>query len=394
MNHDDFYDERTPRGGRGWFITAIILIAFIVGALFVQYVLPATLGDGGRVSLIGATPTPEATREPAATWEPVERPGELPELGGRAAMLHEANIAEIRKAVGPAVVGVSNKASSIYGALEEQGYGSGIIISEEGYIVTNYHVIAGAKAVAVALSSGVEMEAQVVGTDEYTDLAVLKIDAQQDLTVMPFGDSDAVEVGDLAIAIGNPLGREFFGTVTAGIISGKDRQVTVDGRTIVMLQTDAAINPGNSGGALLNSRGELIGITSVKSMYTRSGYSVEGLGFAIPINSARPIIEELIMQGRIKRPMIGVRGAEISAAAADYYNIPQGFLVKEIVEDGPASRAGMKINDIIFSIDGKRTKTTDEMSSIIYAHAVGDTVTVTVWREGREIELSVVLGES
>lgn len=406
MSNDFYFDEHKPnRGGKGWFYTAIILIAFIVGALFVQFILPTLTDNNGQTSLSGtvqATATPEPTATPqgveVSTAEPTqpaeERPDTAPELGGKAAMLANGNISDIVKTVGPAVVGVSNKIAYANSTDEqEQGYGSGVIISEEGYIVTNYHVIEGASSVSVILSTGIEMDAVVVGADEYTDLAVLKIEAD-DLTVMPFGDSDTTEVGDLAIAIGNPLGREYAGSVTAGIISGKDRQVTVDGRTIVMLQTDAAINPGNSGGALLNGDGELIGINSVKSTYTSSGISVEGLGFAIPINSAKPIIEELITEGHIKRPMIGVRGAEITAAAAQYYNIPQGFLVKEIVEDGPAEKAGMAINDIIISVDGERTETMDEMSSIIYDHQVGDQVTITVWREGNEIDLTVTLGES
>ena len=407
MSNDFYFEEHKPnRGGKGWFYTAIILISLIVGGLFVQFVMPSIIDDGGRTSLSGnAQPTAEVTATPQPqlaadestmpTQAPDERPDTVPDLGGKISMIANGNISEIIKTVGPAVVGVSNKVALSNGTDEqEQGYGSGVIISEDGYIVTNYHVIEGASSVSVILSNGIELDAVVVGADEYTDLAVLKIDTDEDLTVMPFGDSDAAEVGDLAIAIGNPLGREYAGSVTAGIISGKDRQITVDGRTITMLQTDAAINPGNSGGALLNSNGELIGINSVKSTYTSTGISVEGLGFAIPINSAKPIIEELITEGHIKRPMIGVRGAEVSAAVSEYYNIPQGFLVKEIVEGGPAEKAGMAINDIIVSVDGERTETMDEMSSIIYNHQVGDTITVTVWREGNEIDLKLTLGES
>lgn len=397
MSNDYYFDEHRPRrSGRGWFYTAIVLIAFIVGALFMQYVLPAMTGDKEPISLDNdrtATQSPIAISRttPAPTGDGVDRPTAAPDLGGTVSLLQQGNISEIVRSVGPAVVGVSNKVL-INGAVEEQGYGSGVVISEEGYVVTNYHVIANASLVTVILSGGREVDAQIVGSDEHTDLAVLRID-ETELTVMPLGDSDAVEVGDLAIAIGNPLGQEFAGTVTAGIISGKDRQVTVDGRTITMLQTDAAINPGNSGGALLNSAGELIGINSVKSTYTSTGISVEGLGFAIPINSAVPIIQELITEGHIKRPMIGVRGFEISGVVSRYYNIPQGFMVKEVVEGGPAEAAGIRVNDIIIRMDGQQTITMDEMSSVIYAHSVGDTVTVTVWREGNEMDLPVTLGE-
>ena len=277
---------------------------------------------------------------------------------------------------------------------ETEGEGSGIIYSEDGYIVTNYHVIEEAiddksAKVEVALEGSEEwIEATIVGHDEITDLAVLKIE-KTGLQAAEFGTSNDLKVGDIAVAIGNPLGQEFAGTVTSGVVSALNRSVTTDGRTYKLIQTDAAINTGNSGGALANSKGQVIGINTVKIVAT----GVEGIGFAIPSDEAVPIIKELIKNKKISRPSIGIGGIDVTEAVSKAYNLHVGVYVSEVLAESPAEKAGFKAGDIIIKAEGKEIKTMDELNTIKYKYKVGDTFKVTVLRDSKEVELSVVLGE-
>ena len=309
----------------------------------------------------------------------------------------DSPVVAIAAKVSPSVVGIKVTYSyEIFRGFstETEGEGSGIIYSEDGYIVTNYHVIEEAiddeKAkVEVALAGSEEwIEAKIIGHDEITDLAVIKIE-KKGLQAADFGTSTDLKVGDIAVAIGNPLGSEFAGTVTSGVVSALNRSITTDGRTYKLIQTDAAINTGNSGGALANSKGEVIGINTVKIVAT----GVEGIGFAIPSDEAVPIIKELIENKKISRPNICIAGINVTEQIAKAYNMTVGIYVSEVLEGGPAEKAGFKPGDIIIKAEGKQIKTMEELNVIKYKYKIGDTFKVTVLRDSKEVELSVVLGE-
>jgi serine protease Do len=278
---------------------------------------------------------------------------------------------------------------SYFGSYESQGSGSGIIISQNGYIVTNNHVIENAKSIKIYLSSGETKEATVVGTDSRTDLAVLKME-KGTYPYATLGDSSVLEVGELCVAIGNPLGMEFAGSVTVGYISALNRTVEADGKTFNLIQTDAAINAGNSGGALVNTKGEVIGINTLKI----SSAGVEGLGFAIPVDEAKPIFDDLINHGYVKgRPVIGITGKDISADLAKYYNYPEGVFVEQIMEGSGAAQAGIRRGDIITKVDGKRIKTIKEINALRDKKKAGDKVTLERDRSGQIMTVDVILGE-
>ena len=267
----------------------------------------------------------------------------------------QMSIVDIAKKAGPAVVGVVSKitTTTFFGMSQEQeGGGSGIIINSDGYIITNQHVINGATTVKVVLNNGKEYDAKLIGQDRKTDLAVIKIE-ETNLPTAELGQSSALEVGELAVAIGNPMGLEFAGSVTAGVISALNRTMTVDGRQYTLIQTDAAINPGNSGGALVNKYGQVIGINTVK--IGASGY--EGMGFAIPIDIAMPIINELLESGYVKgRPVIGVSLREINEQISKRYNLPVGLYVLEVMEFSGAEKAALKLPTLLQKQTAKKLK--------------------------------------
>ena len=277
--------------------------------------------------------------------------------------------------------------------------GSGVIISEDGYILTNNHVVntsatssfyqvSDANKITVKLYNDDEIyEAKIVGKDETTDLAVIKID-KTGLPAATLGNSDSIQVGEFSMAVGNPLGME--SSVTAGIISAANRTITSDGKNYTVIQTDAAINSGNSGGALVNSKGEVIGINTLKL----SGTGVEGIGFAIPINSTVEIYEQLISDGKVKRPFIGISGRDIDEETAKQYkDIVPGVYVKSVEEFSSAERAGIKPYDIITEIDGHAISGMDELNEIKNTHKIGDTITLKIYRDNKYIDVNVTLGE-
>ncbi|WP_102399454.1 S1C family serine protease [Haloimpatiens massiliensis] len=295
-------------------------------------------------------------------------------------------INKVAETVGPAVVAISNRAEGFFGDVK-QGTGSGIIFSEEGYIVTNNHVIENATKLTVKLSSGKELEAKVIGADPKSDLAVIKINSKN-LPVAKFGDSSKVKVGDLAIAIGNPLGEEFAGSVTAGIISALNRKI-VSGESIYkVLQTDAAINPGNSGGALCNENGEIIGINSLK---IGAQVNAEGMGFAIAINEAKEIVEQLKNNGKVVRPVVGIYGGTVNPQATGGI---EGVYVSKLVPNGGAQRAGIQAGDIMIEFDNKKIRNFSDLSAILFEHKVGDVVSCKVWRNGKTEKYKVRLAEA
>lgn len=303
------------------------------------------------------------------------------------------SVVDIAAEVGPSVVMVTTTStvSTIFGNTLQQGSGSGIIISADGYIITNNHVIENSQMVKVVLSDGREFSARIVGADAKTDIAVIKIDDADNLTVAVMGDSDKIQVGEIAIAIGNPLGQQLTGTVTQGVISAVNRTVEAEQNTYVnLIQTDAAINQGNSGGALVNGYGEVIGINTVK--YAASG--VEGIGFAIPINDAMPIVEDLIAKGYVSgRPLIGVALIEVTPQLAYMNNIPEGLYVSSVEPGSAASDGGIRTGDVIIKADGEKVNSVDSLNEIRDTKQVGQPLTLEVYRNGKNIEITIYLKE-
>lgn len=302
---------------------------------------------------------------------------------------------EIYKQVGPAVVGVTNYdyyQDFFQGAQQrENGTGSGVIFDEAGYIVTNYHVIEGARKVVVTLSDGSQEEATLVGGDKRSDLAVIKIE-RDNLPTAKLGSSANLAEGETVVAIGNPGGSDFARSITHGIISGLDRLIiTSDGLSFRLIQTDAAINPGNSGGALINMNGEVIGINNIK--IAKSGY--EGMGFAIPIDTAKEVIAELRDHGEVIRPALGVSMVgTIDEAVAAYNNLSIDYGVLVIPQaGGPAAKAGMQQYDIIIALNGMKVTSTYELQTELFKHKPGDSIKVTVYRDGQNLDYEVTLGK-
>lgn len=279
--------------------------------------------------------------------------------------------------------------------------GSGIIISDDGYILTNNHVVSSStsesnsyyqitdagKVTVTLFGDETEYEAKIVGQDEQTDLAVIKIE-KTGLTKAEFADSDSVKVGEFAMAVGNPVNMN--STVTTGIVSAVNRKITdSDGKTYTCIQTDAAINSGNSGGALVNSEGKVIGINTLKL----SGTGIEGIGFAIPINSTTDITSQLIQYSKVKRPFIGISGIDLNAETAKTYNLVEGVYVKSVEDFSAAEKAGLKAGDVIIEVEGKSIKTMNELNEVKNSHKIGDELKLKINRNGTEKEITLTLGE-
>ncbi len=307
----------------------------------------------------------------------------------------------------PSIVGINveysvNSMFSMFGAQAQSSAtaaGSGIIISEDGYILTNNHVVdseesssfyelSSANKITVQLyNDDKQYDAKIVGQDDETDLAVIKIDASN-LVAAEFADSDSLKVGEFAMAVGNPLG--LGSSITSGVISALNREITdSDGKTYTLIQTDAAINSGNSGGALVNSEGKVIGVNTMKVSST----GVEGMGFAIPINSTIDITDQLIQYNKVKRPYIGISGVDVDEQTAKAYNMVVGIYVRSVENFSAAEKAGLQIGDIIIEADGQKITTMDELNEIKNKHAIGDELKIKINREGQEQEINLTLGE-
>ncbi|MEQ2520054.1 trypsin-like peptidase domain-containing protein [Ruthenibacterium sp. CLA-JM-H11] len=370
-----------PGNGRGKRIACGVLALVLCGAIGFGggYVGSMVANNGGKTVIYQAAPA-DSSDSSSSTGMPTD-----------AASM---SVEEIAEKVGPSVVEVTTETvsySNFFGQYVTSGAGSGVIISEDGYIITNNHVIEGASSIKVRLSDKTEYDATLVGTDSKTDIAVLKIEATG-LTPAVIGDSDTLKVGEFALAVGNPLGT-LGGTVTDGIISALNRDITVNNQTMSLLQTNAAVNPGNSGGGLFNERGELIGIVNAKS----DGSDVEGLGFAIPINTAMEVAESLMTTGYVTgRPAMGVSVLAVTdMQTAMQYGVSQmGVYIVQVNEGGAADKAGLEAGDLLVSIDGNAISTTSDVTSILDEHAVGDTIEVQVVRGKQMVEVSLTLQES
>ena len=302
--------------------------------------------------------------------------------------------AQLYAACVDSVVSISStvKSTSIYGTSEGASSGSGFILTEDGYVVTNYHVIEGATSVDVILHDDTEYPAEVVGHDATNDIAVLKVEAEN-LPAVALGSSGALNIGDMVAAIGNPLG-ELASTQTIGYVSGINREVTTDNTIISMIQTDAVINPGNSGGPLFNMYGQVIGITTAKySGTTGSGASIEGIGFAIPIDDVVPIINDLIDYGYVTGAYMGVTVMNTDEESAAMYGLPTGARIEEVVKGGAADRAGLQPKDIVIDLGGHTVSNITDLTRALRKFKAGDETTVTVLRGGKELTLDIILDE-
>ncbi|MBQ3428448.1 MAG: trypsin-like peptidase domain-containing protein [Mogibacterium sp.] len=364
------------------YVTRGALAACMIATMIISSILGAAIGGA-----FGRTVTTDGRKS--------RNDSELSQLDLGDATGSELTVAQIVDKNENAVVEivVSGTAQNMWGQMQlVQGAGSGVIVKDDGFIATNYHVIQGANKVEVTLHNGESYPARIVGSDPTNDIAVIKIDAK-DLTTATIGDSSTVDVGDLAVAIGNPLG-QLGGTATTGIISALDRTLDVEGTTLTLLQTDAAINGGNSGGGLFNSKGELIGIVESKA----SAVGVEGLAFALPINNVSGIINDLIENGGSTQaaagtPAVGIVISEVSEDNAQYYGLESaGVYIAQITGEN-ARNAGFQEMDRIVSFNGTKISSSNEFITLVRKCKVGDTVTVVVSRNGQEIEIKTVLEE-
>lgn len=295
---------------------------------------------------------------------------------------------------------------AVYQRNQMAGSGSGVIYKVDGktvYVVTNHHVIEGAESIEVIFANGESVQAELVGSDQYGDIAVLKMSTDFDVTPFKTGDSDLLDSGETVIAIGSPLGIEYAGTVTQGIVSASNRTISVDlnndGKVdwdMNVIQTDAAINPGNSGGALINAAGELVGITSMKY----SSEEVEGMGFALPINDAVQLIEEIMSTGKVNRPVLGISSVPLSEYSSyELYmyriqtNLNQGIYVADVQRNSAASQAGIQVGDVITHFDGDEIETYKDFLTKLYSKKPGDKVTLTINRQGSTTKVDVTLGK-
>ncbi len=381
---------------RNRLLVGVILLAFVAGIAFAGGILFAS----GKLWL---NPVGAALKAPLEGGSGENQGVSLPGVGPNA-------IAEIVARAGPAVVMIETVASTrefdpffndpffreFFGRqflLPEtrvrQGLGSGFIISRDGYILTNEHVVSGAQQIMVTITGRSKpVQARIVGSDRELDLAVLKVDAGSNLPTLKLGNSDRIAVGNWVIAIGNPYGLDH--TVTVGVISAKGRPITVEDRSYRnLLQTDASINPGNSGGPLLNLQGEVIGINTAVSA------QAQGIGFAIPSNTVQSVLDDLIKKGKISRGWLGVEIQEVTPAIAEYFGLPlpEGVFVRNVVSGGPAAQAGIRRGDIIIAWNGEKVKNTDDLLEKIYRAGPGKKVQITVWRDRRTVQVSAVLGE-
>lgn len=396
MGYYNSNDKKT--GKRGYFASSFT--GLIAGALLMGVILPGVT-DAEPETAVGATTT-ESVSGVQTTSTVVT-----------------SDVTEIVEQTNDAVVGVSNlqmaqqnpfsAPTATDNEAQEAGAGSGVIYKKDGdtaYIVTNNHVVEGAEDVMVTLSDGTELDAEVLGTDVWTDLAVLKVPSKSIETVAEFGDSSVLKAGEPVIAIGNPLGLQFSGSVTTGVISGTERLIPIDVNQdgtedwqSEVLQTDAAINPGNSGGALINAKGQLIGINSMKIAQA----AVEGIGLAIPINTAIPIIADLETEGAVERPSMGVAILDLAEVPAQYRTgqlglpaeVEGGIVVQSVVEGSGAATAGMEAYDVIVELDGKPVKSILELRQYLYNETeVGDTLEVKAYRGGELMSFELELTES
>ncbi len=374
---------------RSW--TGLSTVIVVLGGLF-------ALSCGFSSPAPAATPTPAPTEVPP-TVAPVAPAPQVSQRAtssngyqGTLGIMQLPSIAELVTGVQPAVVSifVESVNQGLFFDFTDQGAGSGVIVRSDGYVVTNFHVIHDVVGIKVHLPDGKTYDAEVVGWDIVTDLAVLKIEADDTLPVINWGDSDDIRVGDWVVAVGNALALKGGPTVTLGIVSARGRTVRTEREPLYdMIQTDAAINDGNSGGPLVDMDGEVIGISTAVER------RAQGIGFAISSETAIPIIDSLIEHGRVVRPLMGMNGEDVTAAIANRLdlNVDEGVIITRISRAGPAFNAGLQVGDVIISLDGIPTADMGEFLTLLWSYEVGDSVQVDYMRDDKQFETAVELVE-
>ncbi|HHV38427.1 MAG TPA: PDZ domain-containing protein [Tepidimicrobium sp.] len=375
------YYDRPPRRNNLLSYFVVALIAAIIGGIISVYIAPNYIY--GKI-----LPAPSIYK------------GEIPNKQGQISIMPTDEVSAVEavaKKTMSSVVGITTVQvqREFIWEREVEGIGSGVVVHPDGYILTNSHVIADGKAkrINVLFENGDKVVGKVLWNDPALDLAIVKVD-KRGLDIADLGDSDSLEVGQLAVAIGNPLGLDFQRTVTSGVISGLNRSVRVNQYNVIedLIQTDASINPGNSGGPLLNSKGEVIGINTVKI----SSQMGEGLGFAIPINVAKPIIDEVIEKGDFKTVFIGFAGTEVEQYERQLgvdLSIDSGVIVIEVQPNSPAQRADIRAGDVIIKIDDHDVESMNQLQKILYRYKKGDKATLTIVRNGKEIKVKITFTE-
>jgi len=423
FDNNSFYDDNSTKNWQpqptrrhtGKWITAIVIVGMlalaVTGTVHLVRDVGVTLNrsDNGFLLTIGTQPAQQSSAPAEQTQTTKEEAvhAEAPAQTQQAA----ENLPQLTIVQSPA--GTPTVASDEDGALSLQeiyrrcigsvvsivtvtpsgkASGTGIIMSEDGYVITNHHVIESAQAVSVLTSDNQEYAASVVGSDETSDLAVLKVEAEG-LQAAEFGDSSVLQVGDSVAAIGDPLGTALRGTMTDGIISAINRDLTVNDRTMSLIQTNAALNNGNSGGPLINCYGQVIGINTMKmSNFYSLSTTVEGIGFAIPIDTAKPIIDELIEKGYVSgRPAIGIDGETLPATYRIYYRLPQGIYVTRVYRNSDAAAKGVSEGDIITAINGVSVTTMEQLNRVKNQFTAGQTITLTIYRGGVSSDVEIIL---
>ena len=385
---------RPPKGFRGCFALFLIALIFLGGIVSAMSLLNIRLfrqlqsTEAGDQMMLFQEDTQGSAQNASIPGgynliinESPDSVNNIPQTGG-------LSLQEIYSKAIPSVVSISCTLSG------GTGSGTGVVFSTEGYVLTNHHVINGASAITVRLSDERSFPATVLGADPVSDLAVLYIEAAE-LTAAEFGSSDVLRVGDSVVAIGDPLGAELRGTMTDGIISAINRDISVNGRTMTLIQTNAALNAGNSGGPLLNCYGQVVGINTMKIGDYMDSAGVEGLGFAIPSTTVKEVVDQLLSQGYVSgRPSLGFTGQTISSFDQMLYRLPAGIYITDVEENSTVADAGITAGDVLLSFDGSRIYDTDALNALLYAHSPGDKVAVVIYRSGRQQTVEILIDEA
>ena len=396
-----------PRNNSGATTLLLILVIFLCGIITVLGILNVKLFNQLQVVEEASTSIHFLPEETLPETMPVEEAAEIPvttapcseediSLCIQSSPTAPANIPEetglslqeiYRKNI-PSVVSITSQSRN------GGSTGTGVILSDRGYIVTNAHVVEDASSVSIQLTDDRTFQASLIGADEITDLAVLFIEAEE-LIPAEFGDSAMLQVGDTVTAIGDPLGVEFRGSFTDGIISAINRDVAVEGRTMSLIQTNAALNSGNSGGPLINCYGQVIGINTMKIGAFTNSAGVEGLGFAIPSATVKDVVDQLIRQGYVSgRPTLGLTGEGLSTFYQRYYRLPAGLYITDVDDSSSAAEMGIEPGDILVAIGDTRVLSMDDLNTVLYNHVVGDTVTALIYRGGQQYQVELTLSEN
>lgn len=369
------------RHNKIWMQVCIAVLCLAVG---ISIGILAFSGRSGQISQV------EPTASPSSTAAPNNGQSTTPNTGS-------SNLADVIDSVMPSVVSITTTQYAQRAGTEvASGYGSGFVYSADGLIATNNHVVEGAGRIYVTLNGDEQQyEAEVVATDSYSDLAILKID-KTGLTPVKFGSSSSLRLGDTVFVIGSPYNGLFANSVSSGIVSGLNREMVLNSATQTFIQTDAAVNPGNSGGPMFNANGELVGIITRKSMLstvTGETTSIEGIGFAIPSDVASPVLEQLAQGQQVPRSGIGIMGSSLTEQGKQAYNVENGIYVASVSKGGPAEKAGLEVGDIITKLDGQAIGSMDEMIQLMESKNIGDSITLTYVRNGQENTATVTIGD-